>query len=222
MADPWPDTTLSVLVERMAAGEVGASEVIAGALERLDRTEPDVRAWVRVDRDGASRVARELDAAPTGGLLRGIPFGVKDIIDVRGVPTECGSPLRQGRVAAADAPVVARLRQLGAIPLGKTVTTEFAYFSPGPTRNPHNLAHTPGGSSSGSAAAVAAGVVPLALGSQTAGSLTRPAAYCGVAGFVVPAGTPAHRGIPGAGPQPRRRRAASPPPSPICGSPTGR
>lgn len=191
MPDPQPDTTLSALVERIAADEIGPSEVIAGALERLDWTEPDVRAWVRVDRDGASRAARELDGGPTAGLLRGVPVGVKDIIDVRGLPTECGSPLRQGgKPAADDAPVVARLRRLGAIPLGKTVTTEFAYFSPGPTRNPHNSAHTPGGSSSGSAAAVAAGVVPLALGSQTAGSLTRPASYCGVAGFVVPAGGP--------------------------------
>ncbi|MDV9168945.1 amidase [Streptomyces sp. W16] len=185
------DTTLSALVDGITAGELDASQVIAGALERLDLTEPDVHAWVRVDRDGAAQAASELDATPTTGLLRGVPFGVKDIIDLRGLPTGCGSALRQGgRAAVADAPVVARLRRLGAIPLGKTVTTEFAYFSPGPTRNPHNPAHTPGGSSSGSAAAVAAGVVPLALGSQTAGSLTRPAAYCGVAGFVFPAGGP--------------------------------
>ena len=110
---------------------------------------------------------------------------------MRGLPTECGSPLRRGRVEADDdAPLVARLRELGAIPLGKTVTTEFAYFAPGPTRNPNRLSHTPGGSSSGSAAAVAAGVVPLALGSQTAGSLTRPASYCGVAGLVAPVGGP--------------------------------
>ncbi|QIY74126.1 amidase [Streptomyces sp. RLB1-33] len=182
--------TLSALTAAVAGGELSAAEVIAGALERLDRTESDVRAWVRVDRDGALGAARELDAVPvpSGGPLRGVPVGVKDIIDVAGLPTECGSPLRRGRIAEADAPLVARLRRLGAIPLGKTVTTEFAYFAPGPTRNPHNLAHTPGGSSSGSAAAVATGVVPLALGSQTAGSLTRPASYCGVAGFVVPAG----------------------------------
>ncbi|MFC8661982.1 amidase [Streptomyces sp. NPDC057199] len=192
MPDAHDETTsLSALAAKSAKGEVSASEVVAEALDRLDRTEPDVRAWVRVDRAGAAQAAREIDAVPTGGPLRGIPFGVKDIIDVRGMPTECGSPLRQdGRVAASDAPLVARLRGLGAIPLGKTVTTEFAYFSPGPTRNPHNLAHTPGGSSSGSAASVAAGVLPLALGSQTAGSLTRPAAYCGVAGFVAPQGGP--------------------------------
>jgi Asp-tRNA(Asn)/Glu-tRNA(Gln) amidotransferase A subunit family amidase len=182
--------TLSALTAGVARGELSAAEVIAGALERLDRTESDVRAWVRVDRDGALSAARELDAVRSGGPLRGVPVGVKDIIDVAGLPTECGSPLRRGRIAEADAPLVARLRRLGAIPLGKTVTTEFAYFAPGPTRNPHNLAHTPGGSSSGSAAAVATGVVPLALGSQTAGSLTRPASYCGVAGFVAPAGGP--------------------------------
>jgi len=196
----YETTALSALAAKVAEGGQSAGRAVGGALERLDATEPGIRAWVRVDRDGALDTARQLDAAPAGGLaggsaggsagglLRGIPFGVKDIIDVRGLPTECGSPLRRGRVAASDAPLVARLRQLGAIPLGKTVTTEFAYFAPGPTRNPHHLAHTPGGSSSGSAAAVAAGVVPLALGSQTAGSLTRPAAYCGVAGFVAPVG----------------------------------
>ncbi|WP_406135187.1 amidase [Streptomyces sp. NBC_01089] len=184
------ERTLSALAERLASGELSPGDVVGGALEHLDRTEPEVRAWVRVDRAGALSAARQLGAGPAGGPLRGIPFGVKDIVDVRGLPTECGSPLRRGRVAGADAPLVDALRRLGAVPLGKTVTTEFAYFSPGPTRNPHNTAHTPGGSSSGSAAAVAAGVVPLALGSQTAGSLIRPAAYCGVAGFVAPVGGP--------------------------------
>ncbi|MFJ9582385.1 amidase [Streptomyces acidicola] len=154
------------------------------ALRRLEQTEPGIRAWVRVDADGA-RAAAESESS---GPLRGVPFGVKDIIDVAGLPTECGSPLRRGRIATADAWLVDRLRSAGAVPLGKTVTTEFAYFQPGPTRNPHNPAHTPGGSSSGSAAAVASGVVPLALGSQTAGSLTRPASFCGVAGYVAPAG----------------------------------
>ncbi|MFB6675392.1 amidase [Streptomyces sp. NPDC056390] len=190
------EPTLSALAARVAAGEQTSTEAITAALDRLDRTERELRAWVRVDRAGALRVAAQLDASP-GDLtdsaatpLRGIPVGVKDIIDVAGLPTECGSELRRGNTARVDAPLVARLRRLGAIPLGKTVTTEFAYFAPGPTRNPHNPAHTPGGSSSGSAAAVAAGVVPLALGSQTAGSLTRPAAYCGVAGFVAPVGGP--------------------------------
>ncbi|MFK0113241.1 amidase [Streptomyces sp. NPDC091217] len=154
------------------------------ALRRLEKTEPEIRAWVHVDADAARA---EAERAPEGPL-QGVPFGVKDIIDVTGLPTECGSPLRRGRIAAADAWLVDRLRGAGAVPLGKTVTTEFAYFQPGPTRNPHNVHHTPGGSSSGSAAAVAAGVVPLALGSQTAGSLTRPASFCGVAGYVAPVG----------------------------------
>jgi Asp-tRNA(Asn)/Glu-tRNA(Gln) amidotransferase A subunit family amidase len=191
-------TTLSETIRGINTGALRPSEVVAAALDRLDATETDIRAWVRVDRAGALSAARELDSHDSRGgrsdlsaedlPLRGIPFGVKDIIDVSAQPTECGSPLRRGRIAAADAWIVDRLRQAGAIPLGKTVTTEFAYFAPGPTRNPHNLTHTPGGSSSGSAAAVAAGVVPLALGSQTAGSLTRPASFCGVAGYVAPVG----------------------------------
>ncbi|WP_257014483.1 amidase [Rhodococcus sp. ACPA1] len=185
------DTSLSALIASVTSDELRPSEVVADALERVDRTEPDIRAWVRVDRARALEAARRLDSTVRKSPLHGIPFGVKDIIDVRGLPTECGSPLRRGRVEADDdAPLVARLRELGAIPLGKTVTTEFAYFAPGPTRNPNRLSHTPGGSSSGSAAAVAAGVVPLALGSQTAGSLTRPASYCGVAGLVAPVGGP--------------------------------
>ncbi|MGW3650498.1 amidase [Streptomyces sp. NPDC000878] len=171
-------------------------EAIDGALRRLAETEPDIRAWVRVDAKGARKAAEGV----TNGPLRGVPVGVKDIIDVAGLPTECGSPLRRGRIAASDAWLVERLRRAGAVPLGKTVTTEFAYFQPGPTRNPHNLAHTPGGSSSGSAAAVAAGVVPLALGSQTAGSLTRPASFCGVAGYVAPVGAWSTRGITGLSP----------------------
>ncbi|WP_411153022.1 amidase [Streptomyces sp. A30] len=166
------------------------------ALRRLEKTEPDIRAWVRVDADGARAAA---ERAPDGPL-RGVPFGVKDIIDVAGLPTECGSPLRRGRVADADAWLVDRLRSAGAVPLGKTVTTEFAYFQPGPTRNPHGPSHTPGGSSSGSAAAVAAGVVPLALGSQTAGSLTRPSSFCGVAGYVAPVGAWPTTGITGLSP----------------------
>jgi Asp-tRNA(Asn)/Glu-tRNA(Gln) amidotransferase A subunit family amidase len=179
--------SLVATARAIAAGRLRPSDAVSAALDRLDATETDIRAWTYVDQAGALSAARELDDLPGEALpLRGVPIGVKDIIDVRGMPTECGSPLRRGRIAATDAWLVDRLRRAGAIPLGKTVTTEFAYFAPGPTRNPHNLAHTPGGSSSGSAAAVAAGVVPLALGSQTAGSLTRPAAFCGVAGLVAP------------------------------------
>ncbi|WP_345672908.1 amidase, partial [Streptomyces phyllanthi] len=175
---------------------VGRTAGVEDALRRLERTESDLRAWVRVDAEGARAAASR---APDGPL-HGVTFGVKDIIDVAGLPTECGSSLRRGRIATDDAWVVDRLRRAGAVPLGKTVTTEFAYFQPGPTRNPHNSAHTPGGSSSGSAAAVAAGVVPLALGSQTAGSLTRPASYCGIAGYVAPVGGWSTQGFTGLSP----------------------
>ncbi|MFF1418202.1 amidase [Streptomyces sp. NPDC058280] len=171
-------------------------EAVDGALRRLSETEPDIRAWALVDAEGA----REAAGHVTDGPLRGVSVGVKDVIDVAGLPTECGSALRRGRIASSDAWLVDRLRRAGAVMLGKTVTTEFAYFQPGPTRNPHNLAHTPGGSSSGSAAAVAAGVVPLALGSQTAGSLTRPASFCGVAGYVAPVGAWSTRGFTGLSP----------------------
>ncbi|MGW1024384.1 amidase [Streptomyces sp. NPDC002577] len=162
----------------------------------MAETEARLQAWTLVDAEGARAAARRTADGP----LKGVPFGVKDIIDVAGLPTECGSPLRQGRIAENDAWLVDRLRRAGAVPLGKTVTTEFAYFQPGRTRNPHNPTHTPGGSSSGSAAAVAACVVPLALGSQTAGSLTRPASFCGVAGYVAPVGAWSTRGITGLSP----------------------
>ncbi|WP_033292449.1 amidase [Amycolatopsis jejuensis] len=171
------------------------SERVAEALDRIEAADPDVRAWVVVDRENALRAAKERDRDP--GPLQGMPFGVKDMIDVAGLPTECGSPVRRGHVARSDAWLVARLREAGAIPIGKTVTTEFAYFSPGPTRNPRDLSRTPGGSSSGSAAAVAAGMVPLALGTQTAGSVTRPASFCGIAGYVAAHGTLPLRGIVG-------------------------
>ena len=125
-----------------------------------------------------------LPQPPTGdGALSGIPFGAKDIIETRGLATEYGSPIYKGRIGAADASVVSDLRARGAILLGKTHTTAFAYRTPAPTRNPHNLQHTPGGSSSGSAAAVACGMVPLALGTQTQGSVLRPASFCGITGF---------------------------------------
>ncbi|MGP4043932.1 amidase [Streptomyces sp. 2A115] len=172
------------------------TEAIEVALRRVEATEATILAWTLVDAPGARAAA---ERAPDGPL-RGLPFGVKDIIDVAGLPTECGSPLRRGRIATDDAWLVEALRRAGAVPLGKTVTTEFAYFQPGPTRNPHDVTRTPGGSSSGSAAAVAAGMVPLALGSQTAGSLTRPASYCGVAGYVAPVGTWSTRGITGLSP----------------------
>ncbi|MGO4806941.1 amidase [Arthrobacter sp. 2MCAF15] len=178
-----PDALLE-MVSDLRAGRTNPSQVLADALERVRAKEPAVHAWVRVDVDGSAAQAEALETAGRHGPLWGIPVAVKDLIDVKGLPTGCGSPLRGHEPATADADCVRLLREAGAIIVGKTVTTEFGYFAPGPTRNPVNPAHTPGGSSSGSAAAVAAGMVPLALGTQTAGSLTRPASYCGVAGFV--------------------------------------
>ena len=135
--------------------------------------EPTIHAWVQV-----------APQPPTGdGPLAGVPFGAKDIIETRGLATEYGSPIYKGRIGTSDAAIIERLRSRGAILFGKTQTTAFAYRTPPPTRNPHNLAHTPGGSSSGSAAAVAAGMIPFAIGTQTQGSVLRPASYCGVTGF---------------------------------------
>src|SRR5215475_391828 len=142
-------------------------------LDRIRDMDPSIHAWVQV-----------LPQRPTGeGKLSEIPFGVKDIIETRGLATEYGSPIYKGRIGTADAAIVRDLRQRGGILLGKTQCTAFAYFTPPPTRNPRDLEHTPGGSSSGSAAAVAAGMVPLALGTQTKGSVLRPASFCGVTGF---------------------------------------
>jgi aspartyl-tRNA(Asn)/glutamyl-tRNA(Gln) amidotransferase subunit A len=161
--------------------------------------ETTYRAWVLVDAEGARRRAGELDdlrrRGQSAGPLHGIPLGVKDIFDTAGWPTLAGSPLRAGHVAAVDAPLVRRLRESGAILLGKTVTTEFACFDPPPTRNPWNPAHTPGGSSSGSAAGVALGMCLGAVGSQTGGSITRPASYCGVCGAKPTIGALERRGI---------------------------
>lgn len=149
------------------------SNLLEAALERYARTEPEIRAWVEVNPQPAL----------ADGPLQGAPFGVKDIFETTALATEYGSPLYAGRKGDCDASLVTLLRKQGAILFGKTCTTAFAYFDPALTRNPRNLAHTPGGSSSGSAAAVAAGVVPFALGSQTMGSIVRPASFCGVVGF---------------------------------------
>jgi len=179
--------TIAKSAQLLRAGELRPADLVAHCLARIEQFEEHVHAWVLVDADGARREARRLgELADSGewlGPLHGIPIGIKDIIDVAGWPTRCGSPLRVGHVAQQDAPVVARLRKAGAIVLGKTVTTEWAGFDPPITRNPWNLAHTPGGSSSGSAAAVALEMCHAALGTQTGGSIIRPAAYCGVAGL---------------------------------------
>jgi Asp-tRNA(Asn)/Glu-tRNA(Gln) amidotransferase A subunit family amidase len=168
-------------------GALTSEELVRACLERCREAEPKVQAWQFLDEEHALAQARAADEARRQGLavnpLHGIPVGVKDIIDTSDMPTENGTVLHEGRTPRYDAVVVERLRAAGAVIMGKTVTTECAYFSPGKTRNPHHPEHTPGGSSSGSAAAVAAGMVPLALGSQTNGSTIRPAAFCGVYGF---------------------------------------
>jgi Asp-tRNA(Asn)/Glu-tRNA(Gln) amidotransferase A subunit family amidase len=152
----------------------GARELSLQLLvDRIRDADRSIQAWVQVS-----------PQPPTGsGKLSGIPFGVKDIIETKGLATEYGSPVYKGRIGTSDARIVRDLRRRGAVLLGKTRTTQFAYRTPGPTRNPRNLAHTPGGSSSGSAAAVAAGMAPFAIGTQTGGSVIRPASYCGVCGF---------------------------------------
>jgi Asp-tRNA(Asn)/Glu-tRNA(Gln) amidotransferase A subunit family amidase len=161
------------LTEWLAASREERAKELKACLDRIRELDPSIHAWVQV-----------APQDPTGdGPLTGIPFGAKDIIETRGLATELGSPIYKGRIGAEDAAIVRTLRQHGAILMGKTHTTGFAYRTPAPTRNPHNLEHTPGGSSSGSAAAVASGMVPLALGTQTQGSVLRPASFCGIAGF---------------------------------------
>jgi Asp-tRNA(Asn)/Glu-tRNA(Gln) amidotransferase A subunit family amidase len=164
---------------RIEARELGAEALAGACLERIAEREPAVHAWAFLNAGQALAEARELDRAPRRSRLHGVPFGVKDIIDTASLPTEYGSPIYRGHRPRADAACIALLRRAGCLVLGKTVTTEFANNHPPPTRNPHDPAHTPGGSSSGSAAAVADCMVPLALGTQTGGSVIRPASYCG-------------------------------------------
>jgi Asp-tRNA(Asn)/Glu-tRNA(Gln) amidotransferase A subunit family amidase len=182
----------------IAEGRLTSEELVRACLERIRALEPKVQAWTFLDEEHALAQARAADERKRSGKpigpLHGVPVGVKDIFDTADMPTENGTVLHQGRTPREDAAAVRSLRAAGAVILGKTVTTECAYFSPGKTRNPHDPEHTPGGSSSGSAAAVAAGMVPLALGSQTAGSTIRPASFCGVYGF-----KPTHGLIPRSG-----------------------
>jgi len=165
------------------AGTLSSEALVRGCLARIEARERDVGAWEYLDPDRALALARAADSGEGRGPLRGVPVGIKDIIDTVDMPTTLGSRIYSARQPQWDAACVAALRAAGAIILGKTVTTEFAYFQPGKTRNPHRLQHTPGGSSSGSAAAVADCMVPVALGSQTAASVIRPATFCGVFGY---------------------------------------
>jgi Asp-tRNA(Asn)/Glu-tRNA(Gln) amidotransferase A subunit family amidase len=184
--------TLNHLSARQAVaairqGEINSEELVSSCLKAIELTDPKIEAWAFLDPDYALAQAREADLQRRSGMplgpLHGLPIGIKDIFDTKDMPTEDGTPLHRGRTPAYDAAPVERLREAGAVIMGKTVTTELAVYSPGKTHNPHDPQRTPGGSSSGSAAAVAAGMVPLAIGSQTNGSVIHPASYCGVIGY---------------------------------------
>ena len=168
-------------------GAISSEQLVEACLSHIRAVDDNVQAWAFLDPEYALTQARALDRqrldGRTIGPLHGVPIAIKDIFDTADMPTEFGSPIHAGRTPSRDATAVALLRGAGAVIMGKAVTTEFAFLSPGKTRNPHNREHTPGGSSSGSAASVAAHMVPLAIGSQTAGSTIRPASYCGVVGF---------------------------------------
>lgn len=186
MSEPY-DLTAFDAAQLIRQRQLSPVTLVESLLQRIDRLEPQIQAWVTLDRAKALAAAKQLEREAQDGRLRGplhgVPVGIKDIYYTAGLKTTCGSRIFADFIPAYDATPVARLKQAGAIVLGKTVTTEFATMDPGPTRNPWHLDHTPGGSSSGSAAGVAARMVPLALGSQTYGSIQRPAAYCGVYGF---------------------------------------
>jgi Asp-tRNA(Asn)/Glu-tRNA(Gln) amidotransferase A subunit family amidase len=173
--------------EAIRKGEVTSQELVRACLQRIEEFEPSVGAWAHLDPDHALAQAKRADEYRKRGLavgpLHGVPVGVKDIIDTGDLPTENGTVLHSGRTPGEDAFLVSRLREAGAVILGKTATTELAVYAPGQTANPHDATRTPGGSSSGSAAAVAAFMTPLAVGSQTNGSIIRPASFCGVFGY---------------------------------------
>jgi Asp-tRNA(Asn)/Glu-tRNA(Gln) amidotransferase A subunit family amidase len=190
--------TLSDAAADIRDGRITSAELVSDCLKRIEDVDAGIQAWAFLDREHAMRQAEAADEhrrhGRATGPLHGVPIGIKDIFDTGDLPTEFGSPLWAGRTPRKDAAAVACLRAAGAVIMGKTVTTEYAYFQPGKTRNPHDPARTPGGSSSGSAAAVAAGMVPGAIGSQTNGSVIRPASFCGVVGF-----KPTHGLIPRSG-----------------------
>ena len=171
------------IASKIAAGETTCEAVVRDCVARIDARDNDVKAWVNFDQKLALDQARALDRAPARGPLYGVPIGLKDTIDTFDRPTEMGSPIYRGNRPRADAACVALLRRAGALILGKTATCEFAGSAPPATANPHNGAHTPGGSSSGSAAAVADHMVPAALGTQTGGSILRPSSFCGIFGY---------------------------------------
>lgn len=198
MKEPLHRLSATRLVQMIAGGEITSEVATRSFIDAIHAREREIHAFAWFDADRAIATARELDRLQAHGarrgVLHGLPVAIKDHIDTADMPTSYGSPIYDGHRPPADAAVVALLANSGAFTLGKTVTAELANFTPGPTRNPHNPAHTPGGSSSGSAAAVAAHFAPLALGTQTAGSMIRPASFCGVAAY-----KPSARLIPRAG-----------------------
>jgi len=193
------ELTASDAAQRLRVGALRSEELTRACLDRIEALEPTLQAWTHIDPEYALQQAREADARRSlggpVGPLHGLPVGVKDIFDTRDMPTECGTPIFSARQPNRDARVVTALREAGAIIMGKTVTTELAMYGPGKTTNPHHPEHTPGGSSSGSAAAVATNMVPLAIGSQTNGSVIRPASFCGVYGFKPSFGTISRSGV---------------------------
>src|SRR5882762_10164442 len=174
---------VSEAARKIAGGTLTSQRLVEMCLEAIAERENAVGAWEHLDAATALATARRKDSEGLHGVLHGIPFGIKDIIDAAGYPTTYGSPIYSSYVSPRDAGCVALLKEAGAISLGKTVTTEFGHVTPGKTRNPRDFNRTPGGSSSGSAAAVAAGMVPFALGTQTTGSVIRPASFCGIVGY---------------------------------------
>ncbi|MGB7756396.1 MAG: amidase [Salinisphaera sp.] len=182
-SDADPVLSASTARDRIASGALSCTALAGHCLARIEAREAEIQAWTHCDPQSVLKAARRLDGASAQGPLHGLPVGIKDLFDTHDMPTGYGSPIYAGHTPASDAAAVALIRRAGGLVMGKTVTTEFAFFNPGKTRNPHNRAHTPGGSSSGSAAAVAAGEVPLAIGTQTAGSIIRPASFCGIVGY---------------------------------------
>jgi Asp-tRNA(Asn)/Glu-tRNA(Gln) amidotransferase A subunit family amidase len=180
---PLNELSATAIVAKIAAGETTCEAVTRDCIARIAARDGVVKAFVNFDADHALEQARVLDRGPSRGPLHGVPIGVKDIIDTFDMPTEMGSPIYRGNRPKADAACVALLRRAGAVILGKTATCELAGMAPSETTNPHHPAHTPGGSSSGSAAAVADHMVPAALGTQTGGSVLRPSSFCGVFGY---------------------------------------
>ena len=195
MSNDYNTLTATEAARSISSGDLTSETLVRACLNRIEARETELGAWEYIDPDAALAEARQRDTESPRGALHGIPVGIKDIIDTADMPTRHGSPIYAGNQPDKDAACFAALKEAGAIIMGKTVTTEFATFSPGKTVNPHNPAHTPGGSSSGSAAAVADFMVPIAFGTQTSGSVIRPSSFCGLCGFKPSFGAVSRQGV---------------------------